>query len=111
MHTSTKVRNIYENREIVTQPGKSTRVVLNHVMKQEHTIEETINQNWLKTDTGVRISRIKDIKAVRILEFHMSQKLGKCWRKEIHHIHRDESCNIWNENLVCGKKATKISKT
>lgn len=64
-------------------------------MKQEHTIEETIIQNLPTTDTGVGISRIKDIKAVGMLKFHVSQKLSRnIEEKETHHIYRNESYNV-----------------
>lgn len=76
-------------------------------MKQEDTIEEAINQNWLKTDTGVRIRRTKDSKAVSIPEFHMSQKLSRKVeeeKKKTCHIYRGESCrSVWNEKLGYGK--------
>lgn len=64
-------------------------------MKQEHTIEETIIQNLPTTDTGVGISRIKDIKAVRMLKFHVSQKLSRnIEEKETHNIYRNESYHV-----------------
>lgn len=55
-------------------------------MKQEHTTAETIIQNLPKTDTGVGISRIKDIKAVRMVKFHVSQKLSRNIEEKRHII-------------------------
>lgn len=55
-------------------------------MKQEHTIDETIIQNLPTTDTGVGISSIKDIKAVRMVKFHVSQKLSRNTEEKKHII-------------------------